>query len=451
MSDLITWPWPRLLMTEYHIFVFTVQSSGHLFLSEILFNLGRVTFTVVLDIGSAGLIDQVAIADFGPFYVLTTYGLTEDVVPTTSISTFVRDISIPISLNSLVPFTAPAMGTCCNFNGQFVGGNILPDASGIYGDLGSDGIVWSGVGSFEFNPIIDTTAGFRRLEFPNSIGKAPTIYRIIRHHSGLVIYSDAGVVFLEPEYVEPELTYSLRPLKGLGVASGNHVAGNKYVHGFIDLYGDFWIWELPHNTVKFDGGTLKKRGYRSYIRELLDFSSADGYGVIVNYIDKNKRFYISNGNSCLIINEFGACSIFQCVSSVIEGYDGRLYGTFRNTADTEARIVSDEVDFGTRSLKSIESIIGGVSSAREEKVYFALDWRTVDSQEFRRTSWKPVGPSGEAVLKVMAASFRICVRITNYIDAQIDYLGLNMKYPDNRFKRGITVADTNLVTTRGEA
>ena len=446
-SNIEVWPWPRILMTEFHIFALTVQSVGNLFISELTLDSGNVTLTGTSDIGLAEEISQVDVADFGPFYVVTTYGRTTDVVPLPVIRTFYKDIVA----NILVPFSTPAMGTCCVFNGQFIGGNVLTDTSGIHGDLDSDGLVWSAIANFEFDPTVDITAGFRRLEFPNNIGRRPTIYKIIRHHSGVVVYSDAGRIFLEPEYVDPAVTYSLRVLKGLGVASGNHVAGDKYIQGFIDLYGDFWTWELPHANLRFDGGVLKKLGYRDYIKNMLDFSSEEDSRVIVSYVDKNKRFYISNGQECLIINEFGACSIFQCASSVIVGYDGKLYGTFRNTVDTEARIVSDEVDFGTRSLKSIESIIGGVSSGQKENIHFALDWRTVDSQEFKRTAWKPVGPRGEAVLKVTASSFRICVRITNYIDAQIAYLGLNVKYPDNRFKRGPTADAGNLVSTRGAA
>ena len=199
---------------------------------------------------------------------------------------------------------------------------------------------------------------------------------------------------------------------------------------------------------RFDGGTVKKLGYRSYIRELLDYSSVEDHRVVVSYIDKNKRFYISNGRQCLIINEFGACSIFQCVSSVVIGHDGKLYGTFRNTQDTEARFVTDEIDFGSRGLKSIESIIGSFNYPLGSRLQFAVDWR-VSNGAFKRVPWKSTGPRGEAIIKVTASAFRVCARITNYIDVGIEYLGLNMKYPDNRFKRGPTLDEGNLVSTRG--
>ena len=449
LSNITTWPWPRLVMTEYHIFALTVQSSGNLFLSEVTLNAGRITFIVVLNIGLASLISQIDIADFGPFYVLTTYGRTADEVPVSSIKTYVRDVSVPVALNCLVPFDTPAVGTCCNFKGQFIGGNIVYDPMGIYGDLGSDSIVWSGIGNFEFSPLVDPTAGFARIPFVNNIGKQPTIYKVFPHHLGVVIYSDAGRVFLEPEQVDSSFAYSIKPLRGLGVASGNHVAGNNYLHGFIDLYGDFWTWELQHASVKFNGGELKKLGYRSHIKEMLDYSSVEDHRLIVSYIDKTRRFYISNGRQCLVINEFGACTIFQCPSSVIIGYDGRLYGTFRNTQDTEGRIVSDTVDFGTRGLKSVESVIGNISQASDSSLHFAVDWRMSNNVDFRRSPWKSTGPRGEAVVKVTAHEFRICARITNYIDAEISYLALNMKYPDNRFHRGPAMADANLVSTRG--
>ena len=450
IPDVITWPWPRLLKTKYHTFCFTVQASLNLFLSEVTLNSGRFTFIVVADLGPAYLVDQVDIADFGPFYVTTTYGKTTDEVPVSNIKTFIRDLSIPVSFGCMVPFTTPVVGTCCNFRGQFIGGNLQPDSSGIYGELGSAGLVWSGIGSFEFNPVTDPTAGFTQLSFPYSAGRENTIYKLIPHHSGIVLYSDAGKVYVEPKETESGFTYSPSTLRGLGVSSGNHVAGDEFIHGFIDLYGDFWTWELPHVYAKFDAGIMKKLGYRSYIRDLLDSTPSGDHRVIVSFLQKEKRFYISNGNDCLVINEFGACSIFQCVSSIIAGYDGRLYGTFRSTQDTEARFVSDEVDFGTRSLKSIESIVGSIDYAPGSRLQFAVDWRMSDNDAFKRTPWKSTGPRGEAVIKVTASTFRICARITNYIDAAVEYLGLNMKYPDNRFKRGPTMDAGNLVSTRGE-
>ena len=449
-SDIITWPWPRLLMTKYHCFAFTVQGTGDLFLSECSLSSGRTYYTPVVNLGSALQVQQVDVADFGPYYVVSTFGFSQDALPIPIIRTFARELSIPVTFPCLFPLSLPVVGTCCNFRNQFLGANVLPGGFPLAPELGSDGVVWSGIGAFEMNPGVDVTAGFMRVRFPYNTGQVPVIYRVFPHYSGIVLYSDAGKVILIPREIETGFTYASHILPGLGIISGNHVAGDEHIHGFIDLEGDFWTQEFPTTQTTPDGGAVKKLGYRNYIKEMLEFSKSEDSRVTVSYLPRNKRFYISNGDKCLIINEFGACQIHQCVSSLVQGSDRNLYGTFRNASNTQALIVSDEMDFGTRALKSIESITGGVVHAPQEDVSFAVDWRMSQGDLWKRSPWRPAGPAGQAVIKITAVEFRICVRITNYIDAQVEYLGLNVKFPDNRFKRGFELREDNLISTRNE-
>ena len=450
-ADVTTWPWPRLFQTKYHLFCATRQASGNLYLSEVLFENGRTILTAVLDLGAEALIETIDIADFGLYYVVSTYGLTADAVPVPSIKTYVKNLSAVSKFQSLDAFTTPAMGVVCNYQGQLIGGNIVNVAASKWSDLNSDAVVWSGVGNLDFDPSYDFTAGFMSGQFPYSVGKVPTVFKIMPLHSrGLVIYSEAGKFYMTPERTETGFAYGVRRLSDLGITSGNHVAGDEFVHGFIDLHRDFWILESQKQE-STPGGNYKKLGYRDYIQELFDYTSSEDHRVIVSYIPMNRRFYISNGNRCLIINEFGACHVFQSVSSIVKLSDGKLYGTFKNNPDTSALIITDELDFGSRGFKTIESIVGGVDKPKDAIAQYTVDWRQSRADNFSRLPWRNTSPRGEARIGVTAGGFRLGVRVSNYVDAEVEWLAVNIKFPDNRFKRGPSLAEANLVSTRNEA
>lgn len=452
-ADIDTWPWPRLFQTRYHIFCATLQASGKLHLSEVLTENGRIILIVVLDLGSAALIESIDIADFGSYYVVATYGLTADAVPVPSIKTYVKNLSAINKFPSLDAFTTPTMGTVCNYQGQLIGGNIVNVPTSKWSDLNSDGVVWSGIGNLDFDPGYDLTSGFMPGQFPYSVGKAATVFKAMPMHSraatGIVVYSDAGRFHMSPERTETGFTYGVQLMSELGVTSGNHVAGDEFIHGFIDVYRDFWILESSQQAVQ-SGGNYKKLGYRSYIKELFDYTSSEDHRVIVSYTPKNKRFYISNGNKCLVINEFGACHVFQLVSSIVRLSDGNLYGTFKSNPDTSAVIFSDTLDFGSRGFKTVESVVGGIDLAKDAITQYTVDWRQSRVDVFSRIPWRNTNPRGETRIGVTACEFRLGIKISNYVDAKIEWLGINIKFPDNRFKRGLSLAEENIVSTRGE-
>jgi hypothetical protein len=152
----------------------------------------------------------------------------------------------------------------------------------------------------------------------------------------------------------------------------------------------------------------------------------------------------------LVINQFGACNVFQCPSSVIAAPDGNLYGTFKSLPDLSARIVTDELDFGTRAIKSIESMFGAVDSGPNATVKFTVDWNKASGNDFFRLPFRNVNPRGEAHIGATGAEFRVVVSISDYIEAQIQWLMFNVKFPDNRFRRGATMGPESVVTRQGQ-
>jgi hypothetical protein len=273
------------------------------------------------------------------------------------------------------------------------------------------------------------------------------VWRLLANRDEVMAYTNAGIMILRPSSVGGLFTYGDYYVEGLGVSSGNHVAGDDFIHGCIDLRGDFYTIE--------PGGRIEKLGYREYISPMLtdvgysgdyahDYVGANSH-VIVSYYPKDRRFYISDGNTCVIVNRFGAYTAFQRPSSVIQGWNGQLYGTFSESPDQSAVAVLDTQDFGTRDFKNLESVVAGVRCSSGASIEFSTYWRSSASGEFRQSEWKPGGPTGEATIQVASAEMKPAVRISSYEGAELTYLIANIKFTGRKFRRGLAPG-----TTRGQ-
>jgi len=443
VADISSWPYPRIISTRYRIIAFIPRNNGNLYCYEMaLAPQGLWNGTSVGSLGAIADIAQLNIADFGPFYVISLMNSNNSIV-----RTYMRDPSAiisttldPLENQLIIPSTEPAFVCCCNFNGQLVGGNIYApsnETTNYWSALGTNCILWSGIGSSEFNPAIDPTAGFRELITSYASGKKATIYSTLPLQEGVICYTDHGIVALVNDTVQNIATYGLVPLKSLGIASGNHVAGDNYIHGFIDLNCDFWTLEnTSFRLLDQQGGKLTKRGYRDVIAALFATSSP----VIVSYLPRDNSFYISNGLKSLVINRFGAGLVHQAVSGLFEGYDKKLYGTFFDSGDLQGRITLESVDFNARGIKSLEALLAGISCASSTAVTYATDYRMSKNSSFKRSLSKRGGPRAEARIGVSALEFRPNITFSSYVESELEYLRANVKFPDGRFRRGLSMA-----------
>ena len=214
-------------------------------------------------------------------------------------------------------------------------------------------------------------------------------------------------------------------MHGLGILSGNHVAGDEFCHGFIDLNKDFWIIE--------PGAKLQKRGYRDYIKKIFE----DDNEVIVSYIPLLRQWYVSNGNHSLVINNYGAFTCYQGISSAVVGWDGNIHGTFREINDTTGRIIVDATDFGSRGLKTLESVEIGADCAIGTVVHISTLWKSKKEDSYKLSNPIVANPLGESRLCVTALDYKIKVTFSNFAGSELSSVSANVKYPDARFRRGV--------------
>lgn len=422
-ADILEWPWPRLIMTRSHALLFVKQQNGTLLCFEMqLTEFGSWNGYAVALIGEADEVSFIDVADFGPYYIIATNSRVFARNPTLDAESADRDV---FGVNLCDELEAPRFQTCCNYKQQLIGGNISE-----WLELGTNGVVWSGIGRLEFDPVVDKTSGFSSLISKRSDGTVCTIQRILPMQEGVVVYTNHGNVALLDGFVDPSFTYGLIPLQNpYGILNGNHVAGDEYYHGFIDVNKDFWTLESP----LAQGGKLTKRGYRSYISSLFE----TGTEVIVSYIPHERQFYISNGQHSLVVNEYGAFTAHQAVSGVAVGWNGEFYGTFRDFGDKQGRVTLDATDFGSRGLKTLDSVLIGCSSSPGTEIEVSSKWRTDLHREMQNFHFLPISPRGEARMCLSAMEYKIQVRFSSYYGSEIHNIAANVKFPDARFRRGV--------------
>jgi len=451
VGNISIWPWPRIIPTENWLLGFFRQENDHVYMFEMtLVDHGRFEMYAVGDLGFYFDIDSIDVADFGPLYFISTYSVSG------GIKTYARDPSLSnptanrdvVGINFIVPIETPSFATCCNYNGQLIGGNIYSPSEenpNPWRDLGLNSVLWSGIGRMEFNPELDRTAGFRQVVGKAHYRNPPKIHKVLPLQEGIVVYTDGGNGVLIDHITENIFNYGLVPLKGLGIASSNHVAGDSYVHGFIDLNRDFWTLEnSSFRVLNQDGGKLTKHGFREYILPLFEAPGP----VIVSYLPtEDRRFYISNGQDCIVITKYGAFQCHQGISGIVNGPDNRIYGTFLDSGDLSGEVIFDTVDFGNRGVKSIESMIMGIDCPQGIKVTGTTEWRIKKSSDFKSGSFRPVG-NGEVGVHIAGHEFRPKCRFSDYQGCELSYVKANVKFSDSRFRRGLTSTSG---VTRSEA
>ena len=430
MADIAIWPRPLLVNSQYRLFSIVLQPNGGAYLLELYFIDSAWTQRTAGLIGTSSRISQVDIADFGDWYVVAGLDISGRAYSFTKVAAVIPPYNTPTT--AVVMPTQVNFGTCCNFRGQFLAGNIqTDDVNSIWYQYGSSGIIWSEIGNYELDPTIDRTSGFKQEQFPFNTGVKPVIYSMLPTLEGVVVYSNSGVVLLRPDLVNNTFAYSAQNREGIGVASGRHCAGDLYIQGYVNLDREFYIVEA--------NGQQTKRGYKEIITRMFN----EDPRVVVSYLPKDYRFYISNSIECLIVNKFGAYQCHQKVAGAAVAPNGILYGSFMDDLDVEARITTDNLDFGSRGIKSVESLLVGLDHSLASFGDSSVEWRMESNENFSDYAWIPIGPNGESGIHVAAREFRIKTRISNYIDSRLDYLVPNIKYSDQRFKRGISPTQAN--------
>lgn len=334
-------------------------------------------------------------ADFGDFLLLTNG------------SKMVKRTGDTGVWSSFASVTAiPGMKTICNFRGQAIGGNITT----TWHDCGSNYIVWSDIGSASFTPELKNEAGYTMMPFSGAV------LRVLPLGDSVIVYGENGIVVLKPA----QQYFAMAELLPVGIPSKGAVGGSDHGHVFVDYNGE--VWKL--------GRDLKpqKLGYQEYTT-LMDASK-----IMVSYNGGDDEYYISDGVYGYLLTPWGLCQTYQLVTS-IAFVGGQLVGVTKSDGVTTRQVVTDVMDFGIRSFKTVTALEFGARGA--SAVYGAVDWRSALSGSFARSTWLTVNPTGFVTPIVTANDFRLCIK--SAADIELRYIIARVKNVDRRAMRGVLV------------
>jgi len=256
-----------------------------------------------------------------------------------------------------------------------------------------------------------------------------TVRRVLPLGNGIMVYGDNGISYMP----KAENTFGLQDLLPYGIESRSSVGGSEREHVFVDEAG--WLWRVQA------GQAPVRLGFREYFENMI------GNDIVVSYDPIEDEYHISDDSECFVLTRDNALyeSTFLLTSTAV--YSGGVVGVYDRPGDSDdayAVMVSDIIDLGLRSIKTIERIL--VSATNTTDVSVAIDWRNKSSDSWTRTPYFNINYEGVAYFPVMGLEFRIVVRCADYTKMDVDDVRVQFKTNDKRVIRG-TYALENVART----
>ncbi len=310
----------------------------------------------------------------------------------------------------------PPCTTVCDVNGQMVVGDL--QSWGSWTDLTSSHVAWSNIGSAVFELDYGNLSGFMR---PHFIGSTVMVKQLGKN---VIVYGHNGIGALFPT-MTPVPGFGYRKIADFGVYDKGSVGGDDKVHLIVTLSGVLY---------KLTEEGLTRLGYEEFISPMqTDY-------VRVSYDPEEKDFYVSNGVTGYLVNDYGMAEIFQRVTSLVR-VDNEVVGVASDSDDVEFLVVTNEFDMGLTAQKTTETV--EVSCSGSGTFSVAVDWRMNKNDAFQRTEWVELNDQGAAAIRCAGVSFRLALKSESYEEVKVGYMKLRYKMTDMRSLRGVYAPPTS--------
>ncbi len=256
-------------------------------------------------------------------------------------------------------------------------------------------VAWSRIGSLDFDLDRDNVAGKRPMEWFGCV------FDILKLDKSVVVYGANGVSFLTPT----ELAMGLKNIHPLGLICKGAVAGNEFVHYFIDVKSKLY---------KLSTEGLRLLDYSEFLSQMTDPQLRLDSETGLLYICDGTYGYVYS----TLFESFGAgpASI-----SGIGSKNGTLYVSSPGIISTpKFDICTDIYDMGTRKPKTIQYVEVGTDLTHN--LQLMIETRVSNKSTFIKTPWALVNPSGIAYLPCFGLEFKFHLRSYIYEYIELDYL-----------------------------
>lgn len=389
------WPFPQVVSGEgYRFLIIRESDRDTCYIIEDDLTPTWIGELVAAIVGWGTLVE---VADFGEYAIMVN-----------GVAYVYWDVTTSTWQLSPASATIPLMRTICNFKGQAVGGNI----TSAWHDCDETFYIWSKIGSLDFTPEQDNTAGYRRCPFG---GEVLNVRRLGDHVIG---YSSKGITRMSP-VGEPAVTFSFHELDGVGLVNQGAVAGNYGRHVYVGT--DYRL-----KTITSEG--IKDLGYKLFMEEL------KGEDIIVTYNQLNDEFYIGNSSKTYLYTLSGLTEVPQHPSAVWSA-SGESYMIPDAEDDFEPMIATAPFDMGYRGRKHLVSIESDLVIV--DRPQAAADYYT-SPISYGTTPFKPMNNEGIAFIGVSGNAFRARIKFDpTYDGSTLSYIKVRYKMEDLRGIRGV--------------
>jgi len=251
---------------------------------------------------------------------------------------------------------------------------------------------WSNIGDIDFTIGIDNVAGERPMDWSG------LVYKILKLSGKVVVYGENGVSIMTPHNVN----FGLTTINRSGLLGRQAVAGDDFVHFFIDSFG--YLYTLS--------AELDRLGYEEYFSQMIN--------PILSFDSNEQLLYICDGNLGYIYNP-QTKSLGEGPENITGiGYkDGEYLIASKNPITIPTfEIWTDVIDFGSRYSKTLHSIMVGVDLT--EDLWVSIEFRVAKNKDFIRLPWVITNPAGVANIFCHGVEFRIGVKVNNYEYFEVD-------------------------------
>lgn len=276
-------------------------------------------------------------------------------------------------------------------------GGILVQSGATGETVGSNWLRWSKIGALDFT-----------IDRSNVAGQAPlpvngTIYAILQRGTIPVVYGRNGVFALQPAAT----SYGFRRLLDIGLKSKLAVTDTGEAHYFVDAHARLWKY----------GDGLQLLDYREWLGGLSSPA--------LSFNPQTRLLYICDGTLGYVYNvDSGSMGKGPATVTGIGSRSGSLSVVASGTMTIPVfAVTTDITDFGTRKMKSIQSLEVGVDTALTLQA--AIDYRHYKSSAFLQTSWRTIDRRGQVFIACMGTEFRFLVKATSAGVFHLDSLKVN--------------------------
>jgi len=239
----------------------------------------------------------------------------------------------------------------------------------------------------------------------------------------VVVYGSNGITILK-QFPEPAPTFGIVKNISIGIPDAGAVGGDDNVHMFLGGNGELFVLD---SSLK-----MERLGYKEYFYDML------GTPISISYDPILRRFFIANQNRCFLFSN-GLTEVSQRITS-IEMYLGDVYAMGDDGyKDTRVLIVTDEFDFGTSDMKTIQDIRIDADGADLYSV--AVDYKFNEKDGFIRSNFVQFNKQGWAYLNKAGTIFRLVLEADNFDEVGVpNSIRVGYKITDRRFTRGLDVS-----------